>query len=1396
MALPGPLSSGFHLPSIQLGHASTGTVVPNQSWVPAGAATNTELVNVYTSPGTQFNALCAGSVTTEDWPLSRAQIDQILSPTGCGSNSFSLSQPIGEHGYFEVEFNQAANFWGCFFNYGNNLSPTNNCGQEIRQAIAHLINKDTFARTNACTADATTGPVCGALDNAPPRGDELVTPQPCTYDTIAAYVESGTACVVGQDLGTWTAGTAYDCGTLNNGLTHTCAIPQTGTGGFNGDCGALGALVAPASCPGPGISGAVTASGTLPWMNGFGTADFCAASQHLIRAFADIGVTVTADPASCVLNGAGHGSANSALQTTLTGHPVNFMVRSSNPRNELGTGLVTSICAVITGAFDFGCTTGSGDASVANACPNQSVTSSFPSSAILCATQGPITSFPGFTTSATGTPTNGANGNSFSTAGAWEMYTAGFLFVFPADGPIYFAYDSVQTSQTTGSPCYAQVLTGAAGDYQYICDAVFDAYAAQLEFGSCTSPTVGTDPSSGQTAPTFDTCQSITSPGIAVGAGAKIINAPLGTSYPVAVTVTSIPGLAFITAPQTLRTGICSAITVQAWVSAGAPFNVPSDTLLSLSTSSAGGAFSFDSTCSGVTTTFNMSAGTNSASFFYKDSVVGSPTITVSATGLTSAAQTENVVATAPAAPSKLVFTTVGQTLTGICSPITVQTQDSTGKPSNVASATTISLSTTSATGAFFSFGCTTVFTSVTMSAGTNSIINLFYKDTTAGSPSITASATGLTSATQVETVGSGTLSVSSSNTAAATVTPASQSVTLPPGGSGSIAPIVTVTFPSTATAGSTSTITVTVTIGAKTYTITMPVSIAASSSNAGLCPLLATCANLNGIVPSLSAVSAGYLAEREHARLVLTLPVFGGIDTFAYLAPPTAGANPWLRIINQVGIGATANFWTWLNAWNAGSQTLNVGFSETPDKLNPLSASTVWDLYIYGNIWDSLFASPTPYFAGAVSDSSNGGLIDWLTNRHQFPVLNAALGYTPPAGTIETLRAFLNPAATFHDGQPLTAFDVAMSYNFLIKDGSFQAGGLLGIVSGITILGPYEFDINLSQEPFSEAGLGGVTIIPGHLWSNCNSVAGWNSFVSSQTFPLIVPIGITGTACSLGGAMDSVHTSVTFDPVSSGLLVGSGPWECQGTSGGNVGKPGIGCTSSGSQSATGNGAYTLTRNGCTIISAAPGITCVNPASPVSLVVPPGTPFTAPAPAVDCTASPAAPAPPNCTTPSGTVQSTYFRSPSTFARYIWTGIAGNSFSNNGFSVVSQLSTCSQFAGTAYQASPPLSTTCLPYENGIGSTGAQADSYSFTGCDGTNHCNVQLSQILLAQIFVNDYKDWTQPIAFPYTTSTLVDAAPLNPTLYEGTSTLQSTTNGGSCTTGWTQSNEATAGYDC
>ena len=182
------------------------------------------------------------------------------------------------------------------------------------------------------------------------------------------------------------------------------------------------------------------------------------------------------------------------------------------------------------------------------------------------------------------------------------------------------------------------------------------------------------------------------------------------------------------------------------------------NTTVNLSSSSGTGRFAKASAGNeSATLAATINAGSSGVTAYYGDTTVGTPVLTAASTNLTSATQTENIVLT----PTKLVFTT--NALTGTASssanlgPITVQEESATGIPTVVPE--TVNLSSTSGNGLFsLTSGGTTPITSITIPAG-SSTATFYYGDTTAGTPTLTAAATGLTSATQKETVNPGPLS-------------------------------------------------------------------------------------------------------------------------------------------------------------------------------------------------------------------------------------------------------------------------------------------------------------------------------------------------------------------------------------------------------------------------------------------------------------------------------------------------------------------------------------------------------------------------------------------------------------------------------------------------------------
>ena len=270
------------------------------------------------------------------------------------------------------------------------------------------------------------------------------------------------------------------------------------------------------------------------------------------------------------------------------------------------------------------------------------------------------------------------------------------------------------------------------------------------------------------------------------------------------VTAAAASKLVYTTTAQTLTAGVTSGtITVQLDDSFNNVATAASTQTITLTTSSSAGQFRDNATGNTQITSVIIASGASSASFKYNDTLVGSPVLTASDSPLTAATQTETVTA---AAASKLVFTTTAQTLTaGVTSgTITVQLDDSFNNVATATSTQTITLTTTSAAGQFRDNATgNTQITSVTIASGASSA-SFKYNDTLAGSPTLTASDSPLTAATQTETVTAAAASKLVYTTTAQTLT---AGVT-----SGTITVQLDDQFNNVATATSTQTITLTTT--------------------------------------------------------------------------------------------------------------------------------------------------------------------------------------------------------------------------------------------------------------------------------------------------------------------------------------------------------------------------------------------------------------------------------------------------------------------------------------------------------------------------------------------------------------------------------------------------------
>ncbi len=207
--------------------------------------------------------------------------------------------------------------------------------------------------------------------------------------------------------------------------------------------------------------------------------------------------------------------------------------------------------------------------------------------------------------------------------------------------------------------------------------------------------------------------------------------------------------------PLSVAAGSCNPVTVQARDQSGAAANVTASIILGLTSSSAGNTFHSDASCAGLAlTSATMTAPANTHTVYFRDTTVGTPTVTISAPGFASILQTHTI---NPGPAARLVFTTAPLTVTaGACSaPAGIGVQDSFGNPAIVTPAVTVSLASGSATLSFHAAAdtlCATALSPAAISLG-SAATAFRIRDTRAGAPRVDATATGLTPATQTQRI-------------------------------------------------------------------------------------------------------------------------------------------------------------------------------------------------------------------------------------------------------------------------------------------------------------------------------------------------------------------------------------------------------------------------------------------------------------------------------------------------------------------------------------------------------------------------------------------------------------------------------------------------------------------
>jgi hypothetical protein len=247
-----------------------------------------------------------------------------------------------------------------------------------------------------------------------------------------------------------------------------------------------------------------------------------------------------------------------------------------------------------------------------------------------------------------------ANGNIFNNQFSPDSHDVDITFTLTATGGTSGLQaqttftDAITLDSVTVGSQVGIVTTGIAGSASYAVCVSYHGSNSTIAFSVISGLPVGVTPSfsanninNPPVCPTTATTLTLTATAaVAAGTYTFTVQATGGgtvTSTGTLLVAGSASKLVFTSAPVTVTAGVCSsALTVQSRDSSGNPSNVSSTETLTPSATPPGGAsFYTDNTCTAVVTGSNLTipSGSNSASFFFKDTTPGSVQITVTGTG-------------------------------------------------------------------------------------------------------------------------------------------------------------------------------------------------------------------------------------------------------------------------------------------------------------------------------------------------------------------------------------------------------------------------------------------------------------------------------------------------------------------------------------------------------------------------------------------------------------------------------------------------------------------------------------------------------------------------------------------------------------------------------------------
>ena len=188
---------------------------------------------------------------------------------------------------------------------------------------------------------------------------------------------------------------------------------------------------------------------------------------------------------------------------------------------------------------------------------------------------------------------------------------------------------------------------------------------------------------------------------------------------------------------------------------------------------------------------------------------------------------------------------------------------------------------------------------------------------------------------------------------------------------------------------------------------------------------------------------------------LVLSLMLVGGLvwgTTSTLAASPSSAAS----------------------AASSGRVVLKLGWTEEPDNLNPFIGYNGTDWEIWALNYDYLFRcgddnQPTLDLASVFPTEQNGGI--------------------SAGGTVWTIH--IRSGVKFQDGTPLTAADVAFTYEYVLKNSIGQYTTYIAGVKTVTALNPTTVQFTCAHPMATNyIEMQSVPILPEHIWKNVSPSA------------------------------------------------------------------------------------------------------------------------------------------------------------------------------------------------------------------------------------------------------------------------------------------------------------------